>query len=193
METISPGMLIPKRVGELDQFLTDLLVSYRDFIFILLTKATGSQSVDDVITLLGDHGCKNIGSRLNFASCSAEPVVRIDGDVYQGRLDDGSKVAIKKLRFVVNHLEVTVFASVRVFVSLNILQEAAQELHKWSKCHHRNVIGLLGLVRFQDHIGMVSLWMEHGSLPWYLDDHPNVNRCKMVRVSGPFRLQTSIN
>ncbi|KAF8593561.1 kinase-like protein, partial [Ceratobasidium sp. AG-I] len=59
------------------------------------------------------------------------------------------------------------------------MQNAARELHTWSKCQHPNVLKLLGLVQFRDQIGMVSLWVENGNLLQYLGQHPSVNRCRM--------------
>ncbi|KAF8596589.1 kinase-like protein, partial [Ceratobasidium sp. AG-I] len=54
-----------------------------------------------------------------------------------------------------------------------------RELHTWSKCQNPNVIQLLGLVEFHDQIGMVSNWVENGTLPMYLRKHPEVDRCQM--------------
>lgn len=59
------------------------------------------------------------------------------------------------------------------------LQHAALELHTWSKCRHPNVVELLGAAEFRDQIGMVSLWMENGSLPSFLAKHPDVDRCQL--------------
>lgn len=57
----------------------------------------------DVITCLENHGCQNISSHLDLASCSTDPVTSYGlADVYQGKLADGSQVAIKTRR-VSNH------------------------------------------------------------------------------------------
>ncbi|KAF8601980.1 kinase-like protein [Ceratobasidium sp. AG-I] len=90
------------------------------------------------------------------------------GDVYRGTLTDGVQVAVKTMRIHVHSEE-----------GQKPLKNAARELHTWSKCQHPNVLKLLGLVEFRGQIGMVSLWMKHGSLPAYLDRFPDVNRCQM--------------
>ncbi|KAF8596587.1 kinase-like protein, partial [Ceratobasidium sp. AG-I] len=53
------------------------------------------------------------------------------------------------------------------------------ELYTWSKCQHENVHRLLGFVEFHDQIGMVSYWMQNGSLPGYLESNPQADRCRM--------------
>ncbi|KAH7322168.1 kinase-like domain-containing protein, partial [Rhizoctonia solani] len=51
-----------------------------------------------------------------------------------------------------------------------------RELYTWSNCKHPNVLQLFGLAMFRGRIGMVSPWMNHGTLPQYLDSHPEVDR-----------------
>ncbi|KAF8593909.1 kinase-like protein [Ceratobasidium sp. AG-I] len=62
------------------------------------------------------------------------------------------------------------------FLPLTSLQNAARELHTWSKCQHPNVLKLLGLVQFRNQIGMVAEWMGNGNLPAYILKHPDANR-----------------
>ncbi|KAF8602351.1 kinase-like protein, partial [Ceratobasidium sp. AG-I] len=54
-----------------------------------------------------------------------------------------------------------------------------REIHTWSKCEHRYVLKLFGLVQFRGHIGMVSPWVTRGSLNNYLMDNPSVNRPRL--------------
>ncbi|KAG9077023.1 hypothetical protein FRC06_009141, partial [Ceratobasidium sp. 370] len=124
----------------------------------------------EIITYLTSFGCLNLTSKLNLQSSSAHPVSRGGfGDVYSGVLRDKRKVAIKALR-----------------VSLDpedeldkIPKRAARELYTWSKCNHPNVLPLLGLAEFQGQIRMISLWLENGSLPSYLEKHLDIDRCSM--------------
>lgn len=62
-----------------------------------------------------------------------------------------------------------------------MIQEAAHELHVWSKCTHSYVQELLGIARVRDQIAMVSQWLEHGAVPEYLRKYPIADRCKLVR------------
>ncbi|KAF8599206.1 kinase-like protein [Ceratobasidium sp. AG-I] len=128
-----------------------------------------SMFTDEVIARLGDHGCQNITYQLDPDSCSVYPISSGGfGDVYRGRLIDGFQVAIKTMRIHVNTDK-----------DRKLLKNAARELHTWSKCQHPNVLPLLGLVGFRDQIGMVSHWMENGSLPSYLERHPEADRCRL--------------
>ena len=113
------------------------------------------------------------------------------GDIYRGRLFDGFRVAIRTMRVLNDPSDssgipepLTVFTillcSVRV-KSQTILQDISEDLHTWSNCRHLNVLPLLGLVDFRSQIGMVTCWMENGSVPTYLYRHPEVDRCQMVR------------
>jgi hypothetical protein len=146
-----------------------------------------TQSALEIATQLEEHGCENITERLDIPSCSSFPLSRGGfGDVYRGSLHDGTQVAIKTMRFEVNSaddsrkaLKVSIFISA-VFVTLRGVQHAARELHTWSKCQHPNVVPLLGLAEFRDEVGMVSLWMDNGSLPSYLSRNPDVDRCQLV-------------
>lgn len=62
------------------------------------------------------------------------------------------------------------------------LQRVAKELHTWSKCHHPNVLQLLGFVEFRGQIGMVSKWMEgEGGVRAYLSQQCRVDPCQLVR------------
>ncbi|KAF8593296.1 kinase-like protein [Ceratobasidium sp. AG-I] len=58
-------------------------------------------------------------------------------------------------------------------------QQAAHELHVWSKCTHPYVQELLGVECAHSQIAMISPWLEHGTLPEYLKHNPSTNRLKM--------------
>lgn len=57
----------------------------------------------------------------------------------------------------------------------------ARELYNWSKARHENIQELLGIVIFQERLGMVSLWMSNGNLQQYIEKNPDVDRHPLVR------------
>ncbi|KAG9122271.1 hypothetical protein FRC07_001436, partial [Ceratobasidium sp. 392] len=103
-------------------------------------------------------------------SCSTFPLSSGGfGDVYRGRLKNSDPVAIKTMRLQISPTE----------DGQKSLKHAARELHIWSKCRHPNILPLLGLVVFRDQIGMVSSWLELGSLPAYISRNVEFDRCRM--------------
>ncbi|KAF8603733.1 kinase-like protein [Ceratobasidium sp. AG-I] len=55
----------------------------------------------------------------------------------------------------------------------------------WSKAKHPNVHELMGVIMFQGRLGMVSLWMENGSLHEYIRKNPSVDRYQLcVQVAA---------
>ncbi|KAG8794229.1 hypothetical protein FRC12_000081 [Ceratobasidium sp. 428] len=131
------------------------------------------QSLSDIITYLGQHGCHDISRRLDLSSCSPRPVSRSGfSDTYFGRLDDGTPVAIKTI-FTCSDGEDPEHKD---------LKRIAWELYTWSRCQHPNVANLLGLAEFRDRIAMVSAWMENGDLRTYLKKYPYVDRFDLVYI-----------
>ncbi|CAE6408933.1 unnamed protein product [Rhizoctonia solani] len=125
---------------------------------------------DEIVSILENHGCANLTSALDEATCSQHPIVNGgSGDVFYGRLLNGTQVAIKIIRSSHDPSE-----KVRVFH-----KRVAKEIHTWSKCRHRNVAELMGSAVFRDCLAMVSRWENNGNMPHYLSRHPNADRCKM--------------
>ncbi|KAG9080510.1 hypothetical protein FRC06_006494, partial [Ceratobasidium sp. 370] len=128
------------------------------------------QSASEIAQHLGEHGCQDITDSLDIESCTTFPISSGGfGDVYRGRLFNETPVAIKTMRLQISPTE----------IGQKSLKHAARELHIWSKCQHPNVLPLLGLVVFRNQVGMVSLWLERGSLPSYMGQTPEFDRCKM--------------
>ncbi|KAG8737465.1 hypothetical protein FRC12_017156, partial [Ceratobasidium sp. 428] len=126
-----------------------------------------SMSACEIVEHLANHGCLDITDNLDPTSSSQYPVANGGfGDVYHVKLRDGSPVAVKTTRLQVDPAE----------KGAKHLKHASRELHIWAKCKHRNVLGLLGVVVFRDRLGMVSPWMDHGSLPSYLSREPDTDR-----------------
>ncbi|CUA67186.1 Tyrosine-protein kinase SPK-1 [Girardia tigrina] [Rhizoctonia solani] len=125
-------------------------------------------SITEIVAQLENHGCRDVTALLDFSTSSAWPISTGGfGDVYKVNLMDSTEVAVKTTRIYVSSTD----------EGKKSLKHAARELYTWSKCDHRNVIKLLGLVIFRGQLGMVSLWMAHGNLPHYLSRYPQVDRC----------------
>ncbi|KAF8603726.1 kinase-like protein [Ceratobasidium sp. AG-I] len=116
-----------------------------------------------------EHGCVDVSSRINPDRHSTTAVAGGSfGDIWKSELDDGTKVAIKCLRF-------HAMAKDRP----KGLKRATREIYMWSKAKHPNVHELMGVVMFQGHLGMVSMWMENGSLHEYIQTNPDVDRYEL--------------
>lgn len=59
-----------------------------------------------------------------------------------------------------------------------------REIYNWSKMNHGNIHKLLGVTVFQGRLGMVSRWMERGSLREYIQkNQPDaIDRYELVSV-----------
>ncbi|QRW13031.1 Serine/threonine-protein kinase [Ceratobasidium sp. AG-Ba] len=124
----------------------------------------------EVVRHLSRHGCEDLTEQMDQSSFSEYPLSSGGfGDVYRGCFHNGTKIAIKTVRDPVPFSE----------DSKKSLKNAARELYIWSKCEHSNVLPLLGLAVFRNHLGMVSGWMENGNLISYIKRNPNSNRWEM--------------
>ncbi|CUA74880.1 Non-receptor tyrosine-protein kinase TYK2 [Homo sapiens] [Rhizoctonia solani] len=124
-------------------------------------------SAFQVVSQLVKHDIKDLSNSLDRSTFEGHPLVTGgSSDIYRGQLTSGTEVAVKILR-----------SSTQYFseISENI-QDAAREIHTWSKCNHPNVLPLYGLVTLHSRIGMVSPWMSKGTMPRYLKMNPEANR-----------------
>ncbi|CAE6432705.1 unnamed protein product [Rhizoctonia solani] len=120
----------------------------------------------EIFECLIEHGCLDLQASIDpnrFSSCRAAEGGF--GDVWKGQLIDGTNIAVKVLRY----------ALVRENGSKNI-KRVMREIYNWSKLEHKNVHKLLGITMFQERLGMVSTWMEDGTLQRYLNQHSDINR-----------------
>lgn len=125
-------------------------------------------STTEVIASLEEHWCQNITPFLDPLSLGTESISSGDfGNLYRGALTDDRQVVIKAINIPVKSND------------QRTLKNAARGILSLSTHGHPNVLHLLGLVEFRDQIGMVYDWMEHGSLPGYLEQHPEVDRYQM--------------
>ncbi|KAG9075207.1 hypothetical protein FRC06_010224, partial [Ceratobasidium sp. 370] len=124
--------------------------------------------ISEIIMQLCLHGCEDLTRLIDQSSLSSRPIFRGGfGEVYRGRLWDGTQVAIKTIYPHEEHGE------------SKHLKHSARELHTWSKCNHPNVARLMGLAEFNGQIAMVSLWMENGHLRDYVNKNPTVDRLEL--------------
>ncbi|CAE6396530.1 unnamed protein product [Rhizoctonia solani] len=103
-------------------------------------------------------------------------------DIWKGSLLDGTEVAIKVWWF--DNISEDGPKS---------LKRAMREVYLWSKIRHPHIQELLGVVLFQERVGMVSPWRKHGNLRDYIKKHTNVDRhalCLQV-VKGLVHLHES--
>ncbi|EUC67639.1 tyrosine kinase domain protein [Rhizoctonia solani AG-3 Rhs1AP] len=131
-------------------------------------------SAEEIVRHLVKRACQDLTKSLDLSAFSEYPESHGGfSDVYQGRLITGVHVAVKALRI-----------SKETIQNPKHLKRAARELYTWSNCKHPNVLQLLGLAVFRGRIGMVSPWMDQGTLPHYLDNNAEVNRCDLcVQIS----------
>ncbi|KAG8752435.1 hypothetical protein FRC11_008352, partial [Ceratobasidium sp. 423] len=131
-----------------------------------------------------EHGCLDLRSYIDpklFSSCRvAEGSF---GDVWKGQLFDGTNIAVKVLRYAL----VCEGGS-------KSAKRAMREIYNWSKLEHKNINKLLGVTMHDERLGMVSRWMEHGTLQKYLKQHNNVNRHALcVQVAEGVAYLHSVN
>lgn len=135
--------------------------------------------------ILISYGCQDVTHGLDISRFTAFPVSGGGfGDVYDGVMEDGTRVAAKCIRVFQTSSDKTLkvrhglFAGPRLMVLM--FQRAAREIYAWSHCKHNNILPLVGFARFRNQIAMVSPWMENGPLPQYLQRFPHINRYQMV-------------
>ncbi|KAF8602349.1 kinase-like protein [Ceratobasidium sp. AG-I] len=136
---------------------------------------SGAMAASDVVSCLVQHGCRDITELMDLSTCTQYPISTGGfGDIYRAKLKNGDTVAIKCMRILVNPAE-----------GQKHLKHAAHEIYTWSKCEHRHILKLLGLVQFRGQIGMVSPWVARGSLNNYLAQNPEANRLQLCgQVAG---------
>ncbi|KAG8768166.1 GTP-binding protein Rho1 [Ceratobasidium sp. 428] len=99
---------------------------------------------------------------------------------------DGTKVAVKRARYHVeddiegHNMRVSLLSQIGACNSelqaSDRFQLIAREIHAWSKCHHDNVLELIGLTQHRGKLAVVAPWIENGNLRQYLGKNPDVDR-----------------
>ena len=113
-------------------------------------------------------------------------------DIWQGKLSDGTKVALKVLRLFSNTEEekarINKVSSANILTIEHILIQRMKEFHSetiiWSQLHHPNILPFLGVCTtlFEWRPTMVTPWMERGNALNYMSKTPAVD--KFILVSG---------
>ncbi|KAG8704265.1 hypothetical protein FRC11_010058, partial [Ceratobasidium sp. 423] len=127
-------------------------------------------SATEILRLLSEKGYPDVTSQINVRKCSSASVNRGGaGDIYQGYLVSGSKVAIKCPRsFNTSEDE-----------GREALKAIAKEGYQWSKHQHVNILEIFGLALFRNQIALVSPWMDNGTAINYVKKRPGVNRINL--------------
>ncbi|QRW22044.1 Tyrosine kinase family catalytic domain protein [Rhizoctonia solani] len=126
-------------------------------------------TIQEMFDRLMAHGCVDLTSRMKTDK-GLELVSRGGfGDIWMGRLEDGTKVAVKSLR-----------ARMVEQCDYKSLKHATREIHVWSLLNHENIHKLMGIILLKDvYLGMVSEWMENGNIHEYSRANPGFDRYKM--------------
>ncbi|KAF8596165.1 kinase-like protein [Ceratobasidium sp. AG-I] len=132
-------------------------------------------SIPEIFNCLVEHGCVDISQHIDPTKYSSIATAGGSfGDVWQGMLLNGDKVAVKCLRF-------TTIVEDRP----KGLKRLMRETYIWSKAKHINVQQLMGIVMFNGRLGMVSVWREYGNIQDYIRRNPGVDRHQLcVQVAS---------
>ncbi|KAF8594158.1 kinase-like protein [Ceratobasidium sp. AG-I] len=129
-------------------------------------RISSSTPLDQILAYFRDvAGIPLITSELMRAKGISSQAIAQGGlaDIYRATLEDGSQVAVKRLR---QHPE----------SNRKDLKRTARELDTWSKLDHPNILQLFGLAEFHGGLSMVSPWMEYGNVVSALSKWPTVDR-----------------
>ncbi|KAG8739575.1 hypothetical protein FRC10_005435 [Ceratobasidium sp. 414] len=143
---------------------------------IIISRKMLRQLASEIIPHLVCSGCADVTGRLDLGRCGSHPIAGGGfGDIYQGALVCGTRVAIKCPRLFLKNDE----------QGSKILKNVAREIYAWSKLKHPNVLELVGLSMFRGQISIVSAWMENGTLPEYIVANPGVDRYQLcIQISA---------
>lgn len=127
-------------------------------------------SFDQIINILVNNGCPDLTSNLALDRCGRYPVQGgAYGNVHEGELLDGTKVALK-------------VPIPRLFGARDpvIIRDVAKEMYIWSRCEHENIVRFLGFALFNNRLTLVSPWFGAMCfLPDYLFFEPTINRSRI--------------
>ncbi|CAE6497077.1 unnamed protein product [Rhizoctonia solani] len=125
-------------------------------------------SLQQIFNILVNLGSVDLSSKIdprqNFAMISEGRF----GDVWKGKLLNGSDIAVKTWR-----------ANLIGQLDHKNLKSAFCEFFKWSRLKHPNIHSAMGLILFQqleDHLGIVSHWMHGGDLGVFMRKNPVIDR-----------------
>ncbi|KAG8795253.1 hypothetical protein FRC12_016600 [Ceratobasidium sp. 428] len=129
---------------------------------------TSQTTIAEIVRLLSNRGCPDITNRLDMSKCT---LWRVDGggqgDIHEGTLVDGARVAIKISRGD---------QSIDISKGDKSFKRAARELYTWFTLSHPNIAKLLGMAVFQGRIAMISPWITPGNFYKFIDGFPEADR-----------------
>ncbi|KAG8790135.1 hypothetical protein FRC12_012705 [Ceratobasidium sp. 428] len=132
---------------------------------------SGTMPALAIIEILVSRRCRDITEQLDLGKCGLHPFTSGGfGDIFQGTLIGGEKVAIKCMKIYLQRDDDS---------GRTALKRAARELDNWSHFEHKNILKLSGLAQFRDQMAMISPWMDQGTLLQYLKHNPDVDRCQL--------------
>ncbi|CUA78526.1 hypothetical protein RSOLAG22IIIB_13199 [Rhizoctonia solani] len=122
-------------------------------------------SVHEMFEYLIDIGCSDLTQSIDPSGYSKNSIATGGfADIFKGKLKDGTPVAIKVWRSRALDEELGKAG-----------KRAMREIYNWSQLDHENIQKLLGVIVFNERLGMVSKWMERGNLQEYLQKNPYVD------------------
>ncbi|KAF8698261.1 protein kinase, partial [Rhizoctonia solani] len=127
-------------------------------------------SLHGLFDALLNHGCTDLSTSMDPRQDNATLASGGGfGDIWRGELHNRSKVAIKAWRtFLIEQSD------------YKTLKRATREIYYWSKMKHENIHELMGVIIFKNQsLGMVSEWMENGSLHEYLRKNRKIDHGQM--------------
>ncbi|KAG8796173.1 hypothetical protein FRC12_003764 [Ceratobasidium sp. 428] len=137
---------------------------------------TSQTTIQEIISLLSQHGCPNITDGLDLPNCTQWRVNGGgQGDIHEGALINGVRVAIK-----ISRGDQSIDASkgnkslkTRTYYTE---QRVARELYTWFTLSHPNIAELLGMAVFQGRIAMISPWIAPGNFYKFISEFPEADR-----------------
>ncbi|KAF8666326.1 kinase-like protein [Rhizoctonia solani] len=155
----------------------------------LRAKITSEMQFDEMSTHLTERGIKNLTTELDLRACDQIPREGGGfGDVYYGRLRNGDCISIKCLRRFLNdneegrkQLKVRPTPLKDNSVGLtDLLKRAVHEIYLWGKCHHPNILSLLGFAQYRGQIALISPWMHYGTVMQFIGENQDLDRYCLV-------------
>ncbi|KAG8725006.1 hypothetical protein FRC09_010210 [Ceratobasidium sp. 395] len=125
--------------------------------------------LEEIFSYLKKHDWADLTEQLNMKEFSEAPYAGGHfGDVWCGRLKDGTQVAVKCLRLQILKSKPT-----------KEIKRTTREVYHWSKLKHKHVLDLTGIAIFRRRLAMISPWMVNGTLSDYVQNNPDINRWKL--------------
>ncbi|CAE6417159.1 unnamed protein product [Rhizoctonia solani] len=135
------------------------------------TSASRMPSVVDTYPFAKGY-TSDVGPDIDIDSLELHPFARgAFGDVRRASLRNGTRVAIKCLRF---------YTQAQDTGRHKLEKKSLKEIRVWSFLDHENVLPLLGLCVVNNELGMVSELMPNGNIQDYIRNNPDVNRYQLA-------------